>query len=147
MNAVIRPPLVAGLAVACWLLAVPFGGGQPTRAQEQEVSLSAVPELGWQRIPAGTFRMGCVQGDEICAKEETPRHAVQITKPFDLMATEDWTGHILQLPFDADPGRRFDYSNISSFLLSAVLTRATGQDTLSYAREHLFAPGGCLFVT
>jgi formylglycine-generating enzyme required for sulfatase activity len=87
MIAVVRPSL-AGLAIACWLLAVLLGEGLPARAQEQEAHPSTVPELGWQRIPAGTFRMGCVQGDEYCAEEEAPRHTVRITKPFDLMTTE-----------------------------------------------------------
>jgi CubicO group peptidase (beta-lactamase class C family) len=61
---------------------------------------------------------------------------------YKMLDSEDWVQHALSLPMDAEPGTRFDYSNISSFLLSAVLTRATGQDTLSFAREHLFAPLG-----
>ena len=56
--------------------------------------------------------------------------------------SDDWVQHALALPFDAEPGERFDYSNISTFLLSAIISEATGQDTLDYAREKLFDPMG-----
>jgi serine/threonine-protein kinase len=42
----------------------------------------------WARISAGTFQMGCVPGDADCTDEEKPRHAVTLTRPFDLMTTE-----------------------------------------------------------
>jgi CubicO group peptidase (beta-lactamase class C family) len=61
---------------------------------------------------------------------------------FEAQKTYDWTEHILNLPFEAEPGTRFDYSNLSSFLLSAIITKATGKDTLSFAQEHLFNPLG-----
>ena len=40
----------------------------------------------------------------------------------------------------ADPGTRFDYSNISTFLLGPVLAEVTGMDVLTFAREALFNP-------
>ncbi|WP_264789179.1 serine hydrolase domain-containing protein [Aureispira anguillae] len=61
---------------------------------------------------------------------------------FKMQATEDWTTYILNLPFETSPNKRFDYSNMASFLLSAVLTRATGMDSLSFAQKHLFTPLG-----
>lgn len=61
---------------------------------------------------------------------------------FEMQATEDWVKYILNLPLDAEPGMRFDYSNMSSFLLSAIITRTAGIDTLSFARRHLFEPLG-----
>lgn len=61
---------------------------------------------------------------------------------FKMQASDDWVEFILNLPFDVDPGTRFDYSNMSSFLLSAILTKTTGMDTLSFARAHLFDPLG-----
>jgi len=61
---------------------------------------------------------------------------------FAMQATDDWVQHALSLPMDAEPGTRFDYSNIASFLLSAVVARATGQDTFTFAQQHLFAPLG-----
>ncbi|MBN2072736.1 MAG: serine hydrolase [Actinobacteria bacterium] len=62
---------------------------------------------------------------------------------FDWQATDgDWTEYILNLPFEADPGTRFDYSNMASFLLSAIISETTGMDTLSFARKYLFDPMG-----
>ena len=61
---------------------------------------------------------------------------------FAMQATDDWVAHILSLPVDAEPGVRFDYSNLSSFLLSAIIQEATGMDTLSFARKNLFDPIG-----
>ena len=61
---------------------------------------------------------------------------------FAMQATDDWVRHALTLPMDVDPGTRFDYSNISSFLLSAVLMASTGIDTLTFAKTHLFTPLG-----
>ena len=59
---------------------------------------------------------------------------------FRMQATADWTEYILNLPIEAEPGTRFDYSNMASFLLSAIITKTTGNDTLSFARKHLFDP-------
>lgn len=48
----------------------------------------SIPGIEWVRIPAGTFQMGCVSEDARCDADEHPRHAVTISRPFDLMATE-----------------------------------------------------------
>ena len=61
---------------------------------------------------------------------------------FRMQATNDWTKYVLSLPMETMPGKRFDYSNMSSFLLSAIITETTGMDTLSFARKHLFNPLG-----
>ena len=57
---------------------------------------------------------------------------------FKMQATHDWTEYILNLPLEAEPGTRFDYSNMASFLLSAIIKKTTGMDTLSFAHEFLF---------
>jgi CubicO group peptidase (beta-lactamase class C family) len=61
---------------------------------------------------------------------------------FALQQSDDWLQFVLDLPMAADPGARFDYSNISTFLLGAVLAETTGTDVLSFAREVLFDPLG-----
>lgn len=59
-----------------------------------------------------------------------------------LQQSEDWLQFALDLPMAAEPGMRFDYSNISTFLLGGVLTEVTGMDVLRFAREALFNPLG-----
>lgn len=66
---------------------------------------------------------------------------------FEMQQTDDWLQYALDLPMTAEPGERFDYSNISTFLLSAVIMETTGMDTLEFARQHLFAPLGIEDVT
>lgn len=61
---------------------------------------------------------------------------------FAMQATNDWVAFILSLPVDETPGVRFDYSNMSSFLLSAIIQSATGMDTLTFAQKNLFDPLG-----
>jgi CubicO group peptidase (beta-lactamase class C family) len=51
---------------------------------------------------------------------------------------EDWVRDILRAGVDQRPGSAFAYSSTSSYLLSAILTEATGQSALDYAREKLF---------
>jgi formylglycine-generating enzyme required for sulfatase activity len=46
------------------------------------------PDVVWATIPAGVFQMGCVPTDRRCNNDEEPRHAVTLTKPFELMVTE-----------------------------------------------------------
>jgi formylglycine-generating enzyme required for sulfatase activity len=48
----------------------------------------ALPNVGWVRVPAGSFDMGCVPADMRCDADESPRHRVTITRAFDMMATE-----------------------------------------------------------
>jgi len=59
---------------------------------------------------------------------------------FEMQTTDDWSEYILNLPLETEPGTRFDYSNMASFLLSAIIKKTTGKDTLSFAKEHLFDP-------
>ena len=61
---------------------------------------------------------------------------------FELQQSDDWLQFALDLPMAAEPGERFDYSNISTFLLGAVLAKATESDVLAFARETLFEPLG-----
>jgi CubicO group peptidase (beta-lactamase class C family) len=56
--------------------------------------------------------------------------------------SEDWVQFMLDLPMAAAPGRRFEYCNGASFLLSAILQETTGMTALAYAEQNLFAPLG-----
>jgi len=61
---------------------------------------------------------------------------------FEMQQSDDWVAYVMGLPVDVDPGERFDYSNMSSFLLSAIIEETTGMDTLDFARKNLFRPLG-----
>jgi CubicO group peptidase (beta-lactamase class C family) len=58
----------------------------------------------------------------------------------------DWVGHILDLSMTAEPGSRFDYSNMASHLLSAIITETTGKSALTFGRENLFGPLGIIDI-
>ncbi len=60
----------------------------------------------------------------------------------EMQASDDWTRHLLALPMSEEPGTRFEYCNGSSFLLSAILSEATGKPASEFAREALFEPLG-----
>lgn len=54
----------------------------------------------------------------------------------------NWVRDALRRPMVAEPGGRMQYSTGTSHLLSAIITRATGQSTYAYAREKLTNPLG-----
>jgi formylglycine-generating enzyme required for sulfatase activity len=70
-------------------LAVVFATGGRLGAQRGTPSDES---LGWLRIPAGSFLMGCVPTDMGCGADERPRHRVTLSRPFDLMAAEVTVG-------------------------------------------------------
>ena len=49
---------------------------------------------------------------------------------------------LVEVPLVRDPGSGHDYSNLSSHLLSVVVSRACDTDMLDFANEHLFDPLG-----
>ena len=57
-------------------------------------------------------------------------------------ASRNLVRNALERPLVAAPGTTFAYSTGSTHLLSAVLTAATGESTLNFARKHLFRPLG-----
>jgi CubicO group peptidase (beta-lactamase class C family) len=59
-----------------------------------------------------------------------------------MLQSRNWLRHILSQRLVSNPGAEFAYSNASSHLLSAMVTDATGQSTLAYARAKLFTPLG-----
>ena len=64
--------------------------------------VTQVVDLGWIRVPAGTFRMGCVESDTSCLDNERPDHEVTFLEPFDLMGAEATIAQYAQ--FVADSG-------------------------------------------
>jgi CubicO group peptidase (beta-lactamase class C family) len=60
----------------------------------------------------------------------------------EMMASEDWFQHVLDLPMAETPGTRFNYCNGVSLLLSAIVQETTGMTAAEYAEARLFTPLG-----
>jgi CubicO group peptidase (beta-lactamase class C family) len=58
------------------------------------------------------------------------------------MASRDWHGFTLKSKLVAEPGAEFNYSTALTHLLSGVITRATGTNTLAFAKRVLLDPIG-----
>jgi len=59
-----------------------------------------------------------------------------------LYISRDWVSFMLDKPMVVTPGIQFNYCSGCSHLLSAVITNATGMNTLEYAQSRLFEPLG-----
>jgi CubicO group peptidase (beta-lactamase class C family) len=59
-----------------------------------------------------------------------------------LYMSPDWVAYMLNLPIIEDPGTRFNYCSGCTHLLSAVVQKVSGQNTLDFARKTLFGPLG-----
>jgi len=81
------------------VLTLSLSAGSPSAGQGDAFT-NPKDGLTYVRIPAGSFRMGCVPGwaggykpaVKECNSEETPRHIVTITEPFYLSQTEVTVG-------------------------------------------------------
>ncbi|MBP3963313.1 serine hydrolase domain-containing protein [Paenibacillus lignilyticus] len=90
----------------------------------------------------------------LAAADDERKHAIRIKhllsmtsglewpdfdKPYwKMKRTNDWITFVLSQPMAHAPGEAFAYNSGGSHLLSAILTKATGQSTYAYAEEHLF---------
>lgn len=54
--------------------------------------------------------------------------------------SDNWIRFALDQPFEEEKGGRMVYSTGTSHLLSVILTKATGMNTLQFANKHLFGP-------
>ncbi|TDG00801.1 serine hydrolase domain-containing protein [Paenibacillus piri] len=54
----------------------------------------------------------------------------------------DWVRYFLQRPMDHQPGSRFVYNSGATYMLSAIVQKATGQRLLDYLQPRLFQPLG-----
>lgn len=55
---------------------------------------------------------------------------------------KDWTGAFFSSEMLFEPGTKFDYNSMNTYLLSAILTRKTGKTVYEYLRPRLFEPLG-----
>ena len=68
-------------------------------------------DLGWVRIPAGAFRMGCVESDASCLDNERPAHDVTFLESFERMAADvtiaQYAQYVAQSGHAAPPSPEF----------------------------------------
>ena len=56
--------------------------------------------------------------------------------------TTSWVAEFFKIPVPRTPGTSFVYTSAASFMLSAIISRTTGQAMADYLRSRLFAPLG-----
>ena len=92
-----RPTMLQALARRSAVAVALAGLGTGVVAATTSLSAASQPgaqaaDLGWVRVPAGTFLMGCVEADTACLDNEHPRHEVTFLQSFELMAAEVTVG-------------------------------------------------------
>jgi len=60
----------------------------------------------------------------------------------EMRASDDWVQFVLDLEAIHEPSTVFGYCSPGSYMLSAILTQATGVSELAFAQEYLFGPLG-----
>jgi hypothetical protein len=66
----------------------------------------------------------------------------QDPEPLSLLDSAEWLSHFLSYPVKYEPQTKFLYNSVSSFMLSAVVQKVTGMNTLAYLQKKLFTPLG-----
>jgi CubicO group peptidase (beta-lactamase class C family) len=64
------------------------------------------------------------------------------TSMLQMEQSRDWVGFVLDRPMAERPGTTFNYDSGAWHLMSAILAKKTGMDTLDYAKRSLFEPLG-----
>lgn len=54
--------------------------------------------------------------------------------------TDEWLRTFLATPITFEPGTKFSYNSMATFMLSAIIQQATGQRLLDYLKSRLFEP-------
>ena len=96
-------------------------------------------------------------GERLASPADTPKRAITIEHLLTMQSglettsnrnygawvlSSDWVQYALSQPLERPPGTRMVYSTGNTHLLSAILTQATGRNTLEYARDVLAEPLG-----
>ncbi len=55
---------------------------------------------------------------------------------------DDWVGAFLACPFEDKPGTRFAYNSGSTYMVSAIVQKVTGEKIVDYLKPRLFDPLG-----
>ncbi|MDR2148401.1 MAG: beta-lactamase family protein [Tannerella sp.] len=66
--------------------------------------------------------------------------AGQNPEPFSITRGEEWAKHFLAYPVTDEPGTKFLYNSMVTYMLSAIVQKVTGERVLDYLRPRLFEP-------
>jgi formylglycine-generating enzyme required for sulfatase activity len=100
------------------------------------------PKIGspYAWIPAGTFRMGCSEGDTQCAPDEKPSREVRISRGFWMAVTETTTADYLRFakgtgrPVPAEPKLQTTALNPGHANTKFPITNVTWDDAVQFCR-------------
>jgi len=59
---------------------------------------------------------------------------------FSIITTEDWVKEFLATPIVHEPGTKFLYNTAATYMLSAIITKVTGENVIDYLKPRLFEP-------
>ena len=63
-------------------------------------------------------------------------------EPNQIVTGDDWVKNFLAAPVPLEPGTHFLYNSMGTYVLSAIVTKVTGQTALEYLQPRLFDPLG-----
>lgn len=66
---------------------------------------------------------------------------------FNVRGSTDWPKVFLSAKVENKPGTAFKYNNMASFMLSAIVQKATGEKLVEYLKPRLFEPLGITYYT
>jgi len=66
--------------------------------------------------------------------------AGQNPEPFGISRGEEWVKHFLATPVVNEPGTKFLYNSLATYMLSAIIQKVTGQRIFDYLTPRLFEP-------
>jgi CubicO group peptidase (beta-lactamase class C family) len=114
---------------------------------EEKGCLSSVDQKAVEFFPELADQMSDSRKNDI-----TVRHLLQMRagfpweessqEMFNLMYSGFRPSILADVPLVRDPGAGMEYSNVTSHLLSIIVSRACGVDLLDFANEYLFGPLG-----
>ena len=59
-----------------------------------------------------------------------------------IVSGDDWVSSYLQAGIKGTPGKQFEYNSMNTYILSAIVTKVTGETLMEYLRPRLWEPLG-----
>ncbi len=97
-----------------------------------------IPQLFEEECPTLSRRL---------LRKLTVEHLLTMTTPVTFneassQAAEDWVRGYLSSPGISEPGKRFSYNSLNTYMLAAAVRKVTGRSLCDYLQERLFTPMG-----